>query len=85
MSRSARKGGYSEGPVPGVLDSIIENVVLIEPGNEQLMRETLASRDDIAGVILEPTGASFGSIPITRFCSCPEGGNNGARRPPPVR
>ena len=60
------KGGYSEGPVPGVLDGIIENVVLIEPGNEQLMRETLASRDDIAGVILEPTGASFGSIPITR-------------------
>ena len=30
------------------------------------MRKTLASRDDIAGVILEPTGASFGSIPITR-------------------
>ena len=30
------------------------------------MRETLASRDDIAGVILEPTGASFGSIPVTR-------------------
>ena len=60
------KGGVADGPVPGVLDGIIENVVLIEPGNEDLMRKTLSSRDDIAGVILEPTGASFGQIPVTR-------------------
>ncbi len=60
------KGGVSDAPVPGILDGIIENVVLIEPGNEDLMRETLSSRDDIAGVILEPTGASFGQIPVTR-------------------
>jgi glutamate-1-semialdehyde 2,1-aminomutase len=60
------KSGVTGGPVPGILDGIIENVILIEPGNEQLMRETLSSRDDIAGVILEPTGASFGGVPITR-------------------
>jgi glutamate-1-semialdehyde 2,1-aminomutase len=60
------KGGVTDGPVPGVLDGIIENVILIEPGNEQLIRETLSSRDDIAGVILEPTGASFGGVPVTR-------------------
>jgi len=60
------KGSVTTGSVPGVLDGIIENVILIEPGNEQLIRETLSSRDDIAGVILEPTGASFGSVPVTR-------------------
>lgn len=60
------KGGITGAPVPGVLDGIIENVILLEPGNAQLVRETLASRDDIAGVILEPTGASYGSIPVTR-------------------
>ena len=75
------EGGYSEGPVPGVLDGLI-SVVLIEPGNEQLMRETLASRDDIAGVILEPTGASFGSIPVTRFRGRAARCDHRARRTP---
>ncbi len=60
------KGTYDGGPVPGVLDGVIENVVLIEPGDIALMRETLAGRDDIAGVILEPTGASFGQVPVDR-------------------
>ncbi len=60
------KKAWSRGPVPGVLEGIIENVVLIEPGDIDLMRETLNNHDDIAAVILEPTGASFGQIPIEK-------------------
>ena len=49
---------------PGVLDEVAGSVVLIDPGDEAAMRETLAGDPDIAAAILEPTGASFGLIPL---------------------
>ena len=49
---------------PGVLDEVADSVVLLDPGDEATMREVLAGDPDIAGVILEPTGASFGLIPL---------------------
>ena len=49
---------------PGVLDEVAGSVVLLDPGDESAMRETLAGDLDIAAVILEPTGASFGLIPL---------------------
>ena len=49
---------------PGVLDEVAGSVVLVDPGDEAAMRATLAGDPDIAAAILEPTGASFGLIPL---------------------
>ena len=49
---------------PGVLDEVAGSVVLVDPGDEAGMREALAGDPDIAAAILEPTGASFGLIPL---------------------
>ncbi len=48
----------------GVLESVAENAVLIPPHDMDAVAQALAADDDIAAVILEPTGASFGRIPI---------------------
>jgi glutamate-1-semialdehyde 2,1-aminomutase len=45
--------------LPSTLDSLI-----ILPADLDQVAATLASRDDVAAVILEPTGASYGSIPL---------------------
>ena len=49
---------------PGVLDEVAGSVILLDPGDEAAMRETLAGDPDIAAAILEPTGATFGLIPL---------------------
>jgi glutamate-1-semialdehyde 2,1-aminomutase len=41
----------------------VENTLIVEPNDTARVEELLSSRDDIAAVILEPTGASFGQIP----------------------
>ncbi|MFI5024155.1 MAG: aspartate aminotransferase family protein [Alphaproteobacteria bacterium] len=51
-------------PTTGVLKEIAENVVLLRPDDPEAMRATLVSDRDIAAVILEPTGASFGNAPL---------------------
>ena len=51
-------------PSPGVLDGIADQVVLADAGDVPGTVELLQSRDDIAAVILEPTGGSFGAIPL---------------------
>ena len=53
-------------PTPGVLDGIAENVLLAPPDDIEATRRIFETHDDIAAVILEPTGASFGQVPITR-------------------
>jgi len=54
------------GDVPGVLQGIIDNVIVADPGDVEAVRETLETGDDIAAVILEPTGASSGRVPLSR-------------------
>ncbi|MCY4452348.1 MAG: aminotransferase class III-fold pyridoxal phosphate-dependent enzyme [Immundisolibacterales bacterium] len=49
---------------PGVLEEVADSVVLLNPGDEAAMREAFASDADIAAAILEPTGSSFGLIPL---------------------
>ncbi len=60
--------GYSNhfdgSATPGVLASIAERTVLLDPGAIAQVRAALAADDDIAAVILEPTGSSFGQVPI---------------------
>jgi glutamate-1-semialdehyde 2,1-aminomutase len=51
-------------PTTGVLAGIAEHVILLPPGDVEAVRTTFASREDIACVILEPTGASFGAAPL---------------------
>ena len=50
-------------PSPGVLDGIAEHVVLADATDVAGTVALLESRDDVAAVILEPTGGSFGAIP----------------------
>jgi len=52
--------------VPGIINGIIENVIVADPADPEDVREILETGDDIAAVILEPTGASSGQIPLGR-------------------
>jgi glutamate-1-semialdehyde 2,1-aminomutase len=51
-------------PCAGVLTEVAENVLLLPPGDLEAVRDVLARRTDVAAVILEPTGASWGQIPL---------------------
>lgn len=59
-------GHFDGSPSPGVLDGIADSVLIAPPDDLDATLALLASRDDIAAVILEPTGASFGWSPLTR-------------------
>jgi glutamate-1-semialdehyde 2,1-aminomutase len=60
--------GYSNhfdaSPTPGVMDSVAHSNILLHPWDIDAVASTLAARKDIAAVILEPTGSSFGQVPI---------------------
>jgi glutamate-1-semialdehyde 2,1-aminomutase len=51
-------------PTAGVLPDIAQNVILVPPGDAAAFRQALAERDDIACVIVEPTGTHFGAAPL---------------------
>ncbi len=51
-------------PTTGVIAGIAENVILLPPGDVAAMREAFGAHDDIAAVILEPTGSAFGTAPL---------------------
>ena len=59
-------GHFDGSPAPGVLQGIAESVLIAPPDDLEATLALLASRDDIAAVILEPTGASFGWSPMSR-------------------
>lgn len=59
-------GHFDGSPTPGVLPGIAENVLIAPPDDLDATLALLGSRDDIAAVILEPTGASFGWAPLSR-------------------
>jgi glutamate-1-semialdehyde 2,1-aminomutase len=48
----------------GVIAGIAAQTILLPPGDIAAMRAALAGDDDIAAVIIEPTGASFGMVPL---------------------
>ena len=50
-------------PTPGVLAGVADGIVLAPPGDLPAV-ERLLARGDVAAVILEPTGASFGQVPL---------------------
>jgi glutamate-1-semialdehyde 2,1-aminomutase len=59
--------GYSDHfdgtPSAGVLPAVAENVLLADPGDLGSVR-ALFDEHEIAAVILEPTGSTFGQVPI---------------------
>jgi glutamate-1-semialdehyde 2,1-aminomutase len=59
--------GYSNhfdgSPTPGVLPGVAEKSVLVAPGDLVGVERALAG-GDIAAIVLEPTGSSFGQVPL---------------------
>lgn len=51
-------------PTPGVLAEIARHSVILPQNEPERLRATLKSDPDIAAVIIEPTGAGFGRLPI---------------------
>jgi glutamate-1-semialdehyde 2,1-aminomutase len=57
---------HFDGSFPaGMPSEMGENIILCPPNDETRLKEVLESRNDIAAVMLEPTGASFGRLPTT--------------------
>ena len=52
-----------EVPVPGIPESVIDTTVICPPNDIDAVEKCLKSDPDIACVIIEPTGSSFGVIP----------------------
>ena len=51
-------------PSAGVLGGVAENVLLVRPDDVDAACALIESRDDIAGVMVEPTGGYFGQVPL---------------------
>jgi glutamate-1-semialdehyde 2,1-aminomutase len=56
---------FDGSPTPGVLAGVAEKSILVPPGDEAAVRAAFAANPDIAAVILEPTGSSFGQVPVS--------------------
>jgi glutamate-1-semialdehyde 2,1-aminomutase len=60
--------GYTDhfdgSPTPGVLPGVADKSILLNPGDVTGVREAFARNPDIAAVIYEPTGSSFGQVPL---------------------
>jgi glutamate-1-semialdehyde 2,1-aminomutase len=54
---------FAPGGAPGVIPGIQERTLIADPNDIQQVAHWLSEREDIAAVILEPTGATFGQIP----------------------
>jgi glutamate-1-semialdehyde 2,1-aminomutase len=61
---SAYGSHFDGSPTPGVLPAVAEQMVVAPPGDSAVLEATLAAHDDIAAAIIEPTGASWGQVPL---------------------
>ncbi len=48
---------------PGLLSEVVGSTLLCPPNDGQTLRQILRNNPDVACVLIEPTGASFGAIP----------------------
>ena len=51
-------------PTSGVVAGVADNVLLCDPNDVAGITRIFNDHKDIAAVILEPTGANFGKMPI---------------------
>ncbi|MEM7022175.1 MAG: aminotransferase class III-fold pyridoxal phosphate-dependent enzyme [Pseudomonadota bacterium] len=61
---SGYQSHFDGAPTAGVLPGIAEQVVLAEPNDVEGLRDILSSDPEIGAAILEPTGGTFGAVPI---------------------
>lgn len=62
---AAGSNSHYDGGVPaGILPSIVEHTILLPADDPERVAETLSQRDDVAAVIFEPSGASWGQVPM---------------------
>jgi glutamate-1-semialdehyde 2,1-aminomutase len=54
---------FSAAGAPGVVAGIADDTLVLPPNDPAALKTRLEEHDDIAAVILEPTGATFGMIP----------------------
>lgn len=57
---------YDGTPTPGVLDEVAANVLLAPPNDIEATARLLDEYNDIAAAIIEPTGSTWGQVPIRR-------------------
>jgi glutamate-1-semialdehyde 2,1-aminomutase len=57
---------FDSSPTVGVLPGIAANVLVAPADDIERTRAIIAGSDDIAAVIIEPTGSSFGKAPVSR-------------------
>lgn len=59
-------GKESAGPrsPAGILKEIVDNVLVCPPGDLSWLDQLCQEQEDVAAVILEPTGATFGKVPL---------------------
>ena len=55
---------FDGSPTPGVLPGVAEKSILLNPGDIAGVRAAFASDPRYRGVIYEPTGSSFGQVPL---------------------
>lgn len=55
---------FPPGGAAGIIPGIVRDTLILDPDDTRQVEELLAARDDVAAVILEPTGATFGQIPL---------------------
>ena len=55
---------YDGGTPAGVLAGITGETILVSSDNLEAVTAVLAQRDDIAAVLLEPSGAAWGQVPL---------------------
>ena len=55
---------FSGGVPAGIPAGLVEETVLLPADDLARVAETLASRGDIAAIVLEPSGASWGQVPL---------------------
>ncbi len=56
----------AEAPPPeGVPEGVLGDVIALPPSDAAALETVLSERDDVAAVILEPTGAGFGRVPLS--------------------
>ncbi len=55
---------YDGGVPAGILPSIVEHTILLPTDDPARVADTLSNRDDVAAIIFEPSGASWGQVPM---------------------
>ncbi len=52
-----------ETPTPGILDAVVDATLVCPPNDIDAVEKILREDRDVGSIIIEPTGASFGTIP----------------------